>query len=249
MTEFYRFIKSKGYRMRHSLFFPVHILIPLAGIFLYLAYMGLRQAVVWEHLTTYVTLLAMAYPAIAGIVTAMLTDREAKAGKMQNLLAVPGRTKALAAELMLLYLPGLLAVGIAMFGFGAALVLKGEKGVGLGVLFLLVLVLWVSNLPVYVMHLFLGLRFGEGVTIGVGVAESVISAVMLTGLGDGVWYVWWPSYGMRFSTLLIALRQGADRRLWGQMRLGGICYLTVSVLFLVISFVWFQRFEGRREEA
>ncbi len=94
MTEFYRFIKSKGYRMRHSLFFPVHILIPLAGIFLYLAYMGLRQAGVWEHLTTYVTLLAMAYPAIAGIVTAMLTDREAKAGKMQNLLAVPGRTKA-----------------------------------------------------------------------------------------------------------------------------------------------------------
>lgn len=47
MTEFYRFIKSKGYRMRHSLFFPVHILIPLAGIFLYLAYMGLRQAGVW----------------------------------------------------------------------------------------------------------------------------------------------------------------------------------------------------------
>lgn len=210
MTEFYRFIKSKGYRMRHSLFFPVHILIPLVGIFLYLAYMGLRQAGVWEHLTTYVTLLAMAYPAIAGIVTAMLTDREAKAGKMQNLLAVPGRTKALAAELMLLYLPGLLAVGIAMFGFGAALVLKGEKRSGVRSSF----PFGFGTLGIQSAGLchasVLRPSVCEGVTIGVGVAESVISAVMLTGLGDGIWYVWWPSYGMRFSTLLIALRQGAD---------------------------------------
>ena len=81
MTEFYRFIKSKGYRMRHSLFFPVHILIPLVGIFLYLAYMGLRQAGVWEHLTTYVTLLAMAYPAIAGIVKMCIRDRGSVPGR------------------------------------------------------------------------------------------------------------------------------------------------------------------------
>ena len=47
----------------------------------------------------------------------MLTEREAKAGKMQNLLAVPGRTKALAAELMLLYLPGLLAVVLELHLF------------------------------------------------------------------------------------------------------------------------------------
>ena len=250
MAEFYRFIKSKGYRMRHSLFFPVHILIPLVGIFLYLAYMGIRPANGWEHLTSYVTLLAMAYPAVIGIVTAMLTDREAKAGHMQNLLAAPSRVKTLSSELLLFLLPGFLAVGIALFGYQAVLILKGE-GIVLGIrdLFLLIFVLWASNVPVYVIHLFLGFRFGEGVTIGAGVGESVISAVMLTGLGDGVWYVWWPSYGMRFSTLLLALKQGAGGSLLRQIRLGGICYLTVSVLSLVMIFIWFQRFEGRKEEA
>ena len=106
-----------------------------------------------------------------------------------------------------------------------------------------------KNCLLYTSHLFLGFRFGEGVTIGAGVGESVISAVMLTGLGDGVWYVWWPSYGMRFSTLLLALKQGAGGSLLRQIRLGGICYLTVSVLSLVMIFIWFQRFEGRKEEA
>lgn len=236
--------------MRHSLFFSAHILIPLAGIFLYLAYMGIRPANGWEHLTSYVTLLAMAYPAVIGIVTAMLTDREAKAGHMQSLLAAPSRVKTLSSELLLFLLPGFLAVGIALFGYQAVLILKGE-GIVLGIrdLFLLIFVLWASNVPVYVIHLFLGFRFGEGVTIGAGVGESVISAVMLTGLGDGVWYVWWPSYGMRFSTLLLALKQGAGGSLLRQIRLGGICYLTVSVLSLVMIFIWFQRFEGRKEEA
>ena len=73
MKEFYRFLKSSGYRMRHSLFFAAHILIPVLGVFLYAAYMELRSAGGWEHLTSYVTLLAMAYPAVTGIVTAMLT--------------------------------------------------------------------------------------------------------------------------------------------------------------------------------
>lgn len=236
--------------MRHSLFFSAHILIPLAGIFLYLAYMGIRPANGWEHLTSYVTLLAMAYPAVIGIVTAMLTDREAKAGHMQSLLAAPSRVKTLSSELLLFLLPGFLAVGIALFGYQAVLILKGE-GIVLGIrdLFLLIFVLWASNVPVYVIHLFLGFRFGEGVTIGAGVGESVISAVMLTGLGDGVWYVWWPSYGMRLSTMLLALKQGAGGSLLRQIRLGGICYLTVSVLSLVMIFIWFQRFEGRKEEA
>lgn len=250
MEEFYRFLKSRAYMMRHSLFFSAHILIPLAGIFLYLAYMGIRPANGWEHLTSYVTLLAMAYPAVIGIVTAMLTDREAKAGHMQSLLAAPSRVKTLSSELLLFLLPGFLAVGIALFGYQAVLILKGE-GIVLGIrdLFLLIFVLWASNVPVYVIHLFLGFRFGEGVTIGAGVGESVISAVMLTGLGDGVWYVWWPSYGMRLSTMLLALKQGAGGSLLRQIRLGGICYLTVSVLSLVMIFIWFQRFEGRKEEA
>lgn len=247
MKEFYGLLKSSGYRMRHSLFYGVHILIPAAGVFLYAAYMGLRPAGGREHLTSYVTLLAMAYPAVTGIVTAMVTDREAKAGKMQNLLAVPSRVKGLAAELVLLLLTGLLAMAAAVFGFLAVPGLQGES-IGAGGAILLTLLLWASNLPVYAAHLFLGLKFGEGVTIGAGVAESVVSAVMLTGLGDGVWYVWWPSYGMRFSTMVLALKQGASETLQSQMRFGGICYLVVSVLFLVMTFIWFQRFEGRREE-
>lgn len=132
MAEFYRFLKSRAYMMRHSLFFSAHILIPLAGIFLYLAYMGIRPANGWEHLTSYVTLLAMAYPAVIGIVTAMLTDREAKAGHMQNLLAAPSRVKTLSSELLLFLLPGFLAVGIALFGYQAVLILKGE-GIVLGI--------------------------------------------------------------------------------------------------------------------
>lgn len=249
MREFARQLRSDRYRMRHSFLFSAHLLIPAAGIILYLLYMMIHKSDGWDHFTTYVTLVAMAYPAVTGVVTAMFTDRESRAGRMQNMLASPSRCRVLLAGISMLLLYGLLAVAVTLAGFVLLLLCTGYgKVVGAGELAGLVFILWAANVPLYLVHFFLGIKFGEGVTIGAGVAETVISGVMLTGLGEGVWYVWWPSYGMRFSALFLSSGRVEPDWISQEVCRGGICGLVISVLFLWGIAIWFSRFEGRKEE-
>ena len=47
--------------------------------------------------------------------------------------------------------------------------------------------------------------FGKGASIGIGIIGSLISALMLTGLGDGIWQVIPWAYSMRLSSYFILL--------------------------------------------
>ena len=49
------------------------------------------------------------------------------------------------------------------------------------------LLLWGSSVPLYLWQLILAFQFGKGVSIGAGIISGLISALMLTGLGDYVW--------------------------------------------------------------
>ncbi len=52
-------------------------------------------------------------------------------------------------------------------------------------------------LPIYLIHLFVGMSFGKGASMGLGIAGSLIAALMITGLGDATWkYIPW-AWGVR----------------------------------------------------
>lgn len=54
-----------------------------------------------------------------------------------------------------------------------------------------------TMLPIYLIHLFVGMSFGKGASVGLGIAGSLIAALMITGLGDATWkYIPW-AWGVR----------------------------------------------------
>ncbi|MCS4516480.1 hypothetical protein JTS93_10565 [Clostridium botulinum] len=59
-------------------------------------------------------------------------------------------------------------------------------------------VLFVANVLLYILHVLVTLKLGRGASIGLGIAGTLLSALMLTGLGDRVWQ-WTPwAFGVRF---------------------------------------------------
>lgn len=55
----------------------------------------------------------------------------------------------------------------------------------------------ITMLPIYLIHLFVGMSFGKGASMGLGIAGSLIAALMITGLGDATWkYIPW-AWGVR----------------------------------------------------
>lgn len=68
---------------------------------------------------------------------------------------------------------------------------------------MLIIVMWVSSAGMYVMHIFLNLWRPKSVSLCIGLVESIVSALMLTGLGEGIWQFFPCSYGGHWESFLM----------------------------------------------
>ena len=106
------------------------------------------------------------------------------------------------------------------------------------------LILLASCFHLYIWHLFLSLRFNKGLSIGVGITESLISALFLTGMGDGRWQYTPCSWSSRFVTYALTKEKGLSL-INSDFYLGIIlCIITTIAAFLLFC-VWSCRWEGK----
>lgn len=64
--------------------------------------------------------------------------------------------------------------------------------------------LWLGSLPLYLEHLFLNLCFSKVVSLAVSIGELLISALFLTGLGEGKWQYVPCTWSARGTSLYLA---------------------------------------------
>jgi ABC-2 type transport system permease protein len=99
------------------------------------------------------------------------------------------------------------------------------------------------------LHILCSFQFGTGASIGLGIAETLISALTLTGLGEGIWK-WIPcSWGVRLCDYYLKWKDsGENITIYMKEFQNGttICFV-MTVLLLLSSFLWFHYFEGRNE--
>ncbi|MFZ2264173.1 MAG: hypothetical protein WAV63_10880, partial [Trichococcus flocculiformis] len=106
-----------------------------------------------------------------------------------------------------------------------------------------------SNIFLYILHLFLSFRFSKSVSIGVGIAESLVAALFLTGMGDGRWPFLPSSWSIRFIGSLLMKYQNTGSILLDQdLKLGIIISIVLTFLSFTIMLVWFKNWEGSRTE-
>ena len=93
-----------------------------------------------------------------------------------------------------------------------------------------------GSVPLYLEHLFLNLIFPKTVSQCVGVVQSVVSALFLTGLGEGRWQFFpatWSARGIRYCNDPV----NGKRVLF--------CLLLLFLMCVIIG-VWFHKYEGRQ---
>ena len=167
--------------------------VPVAGAGLFLLY-GVAAKREWQSvLEFYAETLAIVYPSVSAIICMQSVMQELKAGNFQNLLCVSTlRWSAVLRKILTLWILGLAASLLAFLLFGMGV--WGTKAA------------W--NLSVKELSymradlvdnagrnlssaLFLAMRFGSGACLAAGVTQSLIAALLFTGLGDGLW-MWFP---------------------------------------------------------
>lgn len=254
--------KNRGFRMlcaelvklRRTWILWLHIIMPLTGIVIFLLYYRISGWSSWGKISGYVEVVSVVCPTLVGFICGLAADQEKQAGHFQNLLGTgQRRTANLSAKLCTLLLWNLAAVLVTIVGFGAGYYLFIERTAVPEMFYITVTgLIWISQIFTYCLHLFLGLRFSKGISIGAGIVESLLAAILMTGLGDGIWQ-WIPcAWVGRFTGLYVQRAAGMDSAAWAlaesQMKTGGIMMAGITIAGILLTYLWFHYYEGKRME-
>lgn len=234
------FLKTKGLSVR-----KVHIMVPICVSFIFLLYYSFAMWTDDSKVEAYFQVLGIGFPFLIGLFTVILSEQEQNAGNFGEMLSAPKRLPIFFSKIVLLIFMGTFSVILAsyLFGVGFIYILK-KQVVGLSFYGKMAVILIGSSIFLYVWHMFLSFRFNKGVSIGICIVESLVSALFLTGLGDRVWPYTPCAWPARFATYFLAVTKGSTG-------VGADCIIAIllctliTLSSLILYGFWALHWEGQ----
>jgi len=221
----------------------IHILIPLAAAVLFVGYYSVSPWNAEAKISGYFEVIGAAFPLMIGLISGKSVEQERQSGNFQTMLCgVKSRSAAYTSKLIVLLMPGIIAIAIAIgvfaTGFQTAPGVIYVKAAGL---------LIAGSVFPYILHLFISLRFGRGASIGLGIVESLISALALTGLGDRGWYYIPCTWSARLCDCLVSIWINPSQAIgYAEIEKCMTVAIPATIAAFLISLLWFQRWDGSR---
>ncbi|MCX2828985.1 multidrug ABC transporter permease [Bacillus pseudomycoides] len=246
-----RVLRADFLKMKSTIFYWVHIVMPIIGIVLFLSYCSFSKVDSMNKISGYIQVLSISFPLLISIVCSSVVEQEALAGNFKELLATEyGKRKAFISKVFFLLICGFCSTILAVFGFAAGIhFLLGQNELPLSFYFEISFVLFGCQIFIYLFHLFLSFRFSKGASIGIGITESLLAALMLTGLGEVIWKYIPCAWGMRLSNNFFAYRLKPDsfHALQVDTQIGAVMCICLTIIAFIVSLIWFSFYEGRKE--
>lgn len=249
-------VKSDFMKLRHTPFYWIHIIIPVIAIAIVLGYYSYSKLNSILKVNGFFETISLAFPLLIGIICSLVMEQEMKAGKFKEMISTENsRWKCLLSKILVVTISGTLALILASGGFyiGFQYILK-QNILPLNFYINITLIIFAAQIFLYIFHLWLSIRFGSGASIGMGIFESLISALFITGLGDKIWQYVPCSFAIRFCDNFFIKESGsADvfNKLSGSgywlesCKTGIINCIVITVISIVLLKIWFDYFEFR----
>lgn len=240
-------IKAERIKLQKTWFFWLHLLVPLAGILCFSAYFQVTHYALLAFSCTFFSGMALCYPMVIAVVCDVVFSQEMAASNGYWFLSAPSRSKALTAKLVYLLGFSLLACLLTTVGLGGVLSLLANSSVlSLAYLVTIAILLWLCAVFSYFLHTWLMLNAGRNVNLGVATFELLVSALLMTGLGDGIWPFFPNAWGARMVILWTqAFYPLSNTDSFPGYGLFGIM-LVMAMAMICFVYMWFQHWEGRK---
>ncbi len=240
-----RFLNADLRKMKGTSMILAHLLIPIITSVVFLMYYSFS---LWDDnmkIIAFYQAIGTGLPVLVGIFTASVMEQEQNAGNFQNLLSLPDKLAAFLSKLLMLLILCLCSVLLTamIFEIGFGKIAASDIG-SMKVCIFAALLLWGSSVPLYLWQMILAFQFGKGVSIGAGIISGLISALMLTGLGDYVWkyiFVCWT--GRVPYTYLQSVLGETSVGEWLSFIPGCLIFTGISMVYY---FWWVNHWEGNR---
>ena len=249
MKDWTRRMRAEVLKMRHTFLLPLHAALPLLGSAVFLLYYRVSGWSERMQISGYMECVGAGFPFVIGIICAGNIGLEEQ-NHFQVLLGGSIRKwKGFAAKCLVLSGLGLLAVGGAVLLFGAGYgFIPGKEGLSVGWYLRLSLILFLGSIPMYLEHLFLSLAFSGTVSQCAGVVQSLLSALFLTGLGEGRWFFFPCTWSARGSIMALnCIYQGEmGAAFFCEIRKAAVICPVCFFLLCAMIGIWFHFYEGRQ---
>lgn len=197
--------------------------------------------------------MAVILPLFIGLLCGIIASQEEEAGEFQVIRggAISRITKYTSKTIMLV-LTATFSVyfSISIFVLGLRYILD-VSDIGYMIFFQGGLCIIAGSIILYLIHLFVSYAFGMGFSTLLGGIGLLVTALMITGLGDKVWkYTPW-AWGVRFSEIIgiihfEKLESEFISYLYDEMWIAILVLISSTMIVFFISIWWFNRWEGRK---
>ena len=249
MNDLKRLLKTDIIKLKSSGLLWIHCCVPLLGLIIFLGYYSYTPWKDLSKISAYLQVLCISFPLLIGIITSIIGEQEHMAGGFQNIL-VSSEIKILSfvSKYILVLGLGLLSTILSVIGFYIGFSYMGNNIFSFNIYLSVIFILIGSNLLEYIFHFFLSFRFSKGVSIGVGIVESLISALFITGMGDGRWPFFPCAWSIRFINSLMIKYGNINNYVDPSLNLGIKIAFVGTILAFIMVLVWFTKWEGNKSE-
>lgn len=231
-------IRSEFIKIKHTSYWRLHIILPVIGALLYIAYFAIYvTAPVISKEKLLLELTATIFPLLISTVTGLNSSLEEKASHFQRVLSSKKRVSIWNGKLAFLILTGLFSALLLMSAFWFGIKILAIADISLLFCIGAGFILLAGNIIIYIWHLFLSYRFGIGISLFFGVFESLqvilYSNITLAGVFRYIPFAW----GVELCHSFI----NTDINMLDIMIIG-----LLTGLALLVTCIWINYWDGRK---
>lgn len=251
-------MRAELLKIRRTPILSIHLVIPLCTAGIFLLYYAITPYSPTGKVQAYIQVLGGGMPLMVCIIAAFGVEQERNAGKLAHLCGASSRRIMAFGKLLFYIVMGMAALLLAALVFAGGMTFLGQNPYPVEVYLICVAIIGLSSSFCYVVGFALALRFGRNAAVIAGVAASLISFVMLTGLGSLLWPVIpsaWPAHLASDYLSFVATNFSGGIALSGASLVSVEVPLRVSLLGIIMCVLvtssallwygwWVERFEA-----
>lgn len=248
----FKAFRTELIKFHHSPLLYAQGLIAWGITVLFLAYYAFSPQGSSVKISAYVQTLAVGMPFLIGLFCGLAAEQECRAGNFSHILGALSRPPVLTAKVLVSFFLGTVSLLAALSLFALVMYALGQNPFSFTLYLYESALMSVGSLALYFLLFIIAFSLGKNAAIGIGISGSLIAALMITGLGEGLWVFIPFAWPVRFVSSLLTLATltmgGAPSPLSAELYFDlGKGLIGCSILTLICwgaFHLWTHRFEG-----
>lgn len=167
---------SEFQKVKRTAYWKISLIMPILGGLVFFVYFLLYKSIPEsKKIKLMFEIIATFFPVLISIVVATNFQLESSAGNMQRLLTQNKKVLAFSSKIFFIILSGFVSCLILVSVFALGIIIFNIEIANLFLYFKIALVLFLSNIIIYFIHIFIQLKFSTGISILLSVIEMLLA--------------------------------------------------------------------------